>query len=107
MVERHVWVYRFRYMRSRQTTFRPRFRALAAMTLCVWVGASVVCTAHCSLGLTLGHGDATRPSCHGSRSAQSHQDEGDSSSPGKKSAPSASCLTLKSALLNDHPATLT
>ena len=85
-------------MRSRQTTFRPLLRSFATGALLVWVAAQVLCFAHCNFGV--GHGDFEEASCHGSAPAPAHHDDGDSSSPDHhESSASATCSTLKSALV--------
>ncbi len=86
-------------MRSRQTKLSPLLRSFAAAGLLVWLTAQVLCTAHCSFGVC--HGKAENASCHDSAQPQPHHDEGDSPTPAHDdSSTSASCLTLKTALVN-------
>ena len=88
-------------MRSRQTKLSPLLRSLAAVTALAWVAALVLCTIHCSFGG--GHCDDKQASCHGSTPAKVHHDDGDSDSSRpthEDSATTASCLTLKTVLVN-------
>ena len=75
------------------------FRSVAAATLCVWLAAQVLCAAHCDFGIC--HGDEEHPACHGPEPSQSHHDDGDSPAPAHDdSSTTATCLTLKSALVS-------
>jgi hypothetical protein len=85
-------------MRSRQTTFSPLLRSLAATTLLVWVMAQVLCFAHCNFGFraegmekTSGHAAAKNALSHGGSCCPKARDN--SNSPA-----STICSTLKSAL---------
>ena len=92
-------------LRSRQITFSPPLRSLAAGALLVWVAAQVFCFAHCNFGV--GHSDSGEASCHGSAPTSAHHDDGDSSSPAHhESSASAACSTLKSALVGSSAATM-
>jgi hypothetical protein len=87
-------------MALREKRLNPFFRSVAAATLCVWLAALVLCTAHCDFGVC--HGDEEHPACHGLEPSQSHHDDGDSPAPAHDdSSTSASCLTLKFALVSD------
>lgn len=89
-------------MRSRPTTLSPLLRSLAAFALVVFVVAQSLCFVHCNFGG--GHGDKTRPSCHGSpQHAASHGGDDDSAPSGP--SPTAACSTLKTMLAGgDAPA---
>ena len=84
-------------MRSRQTTFSPLLRSVAAGALLVWVAAQVLCFAHCQFGV--GHGGSEPPSCHAPAPTPSPHDNGDSSA-------GITCSTLKSALPGSGSAVL-
>ena len=86
-------------MRLRETRLNLLFRSVAAATLCVWLAAQVLCAAHCDFGVC--RGDEEHPSCHGPEPSQSHRDDGDSPAPAHDdSSTTATCLTLKSALVS-------
>ena len=92
-------------MRLRQITLSPLLRSFAAVTLLVWLVAQVLCTAHCNFGACQGH--VEHASCHGPAQPQSHHDDGDSPSPANDdSSTTATCLTLKTALLGGDAPTL-
>ena len=80
----------------------PWLRSVAAVTLLSWVAAAILCTAHCSIGIS--SDDSQQASCHAS--ASPHHDEDHSPAPAHDdSSASAACLTLKSAMANgDAPA---
>src|SRR6266540_4289306 len=86
-------------MRLRETRQNPFFRSVAAATLCVWLAAQVLCAAQCDFGVC--QGDEEHPACHGPEPAQSHHDDGDSPAPAHNdSSTTATCLTLKDALVS-------
>jgi hypothetical protein len=86
-------------MGLREKRLNPFFRSVAAATLCVWLAALVLCTAHCDFGVC--HGDEEHTACHGLEPSQSHHDDGDSPAPADDdSSTSANCLTLKFALVS-------
>ena len=92
-------------MRSRQNTFSPLLRSLAAAVLLAWVTAFSLCSADCA-GISFGaeHGDSAQPSSHGAANVSHH--DGDSSGEGDEHCPSGSlsCSVLKSALLDGKAA---
>ena len=82
-------------MSSRQTTLRPLFRCFAAVTLLFWIGAQVLCQAHCSPGAC--HDESGETGCHEATTPNSHH--GDEHTPDHQDrSANASCETLKSAL---------
>ena len=82
-------------MRSRQTTLRPLSRCFAAVTLLLWIGAQVLCQAHCAPGAC--HDESGETGYHEATTSHSHH--GDEQSPAHQdSSADASCETLKSAL---------
>ena len=82
-------------MRSRQTTLRPLFRCFAAVTLLFWIGAQVLCQAHCTPAAC--HDESGTAGCHETTTPNSHH--GDEHTPAHQdSSADASCEILKSAL---------
>jgi hypothetical protein len=90
-------------MQSHQTKLSPMLRSFAAVTLLAWLAAQVLCAAHCNFGVC--HGEAEKASCHGP--ALTHHDDADPAGPGHdNSSTTATCLTLKSALVSGSPLAL-
>ena len=85
-------------MHSRQTKLRPLLRSFAAVALVVWLAAQALCMAHCNFGAC--HGKSERASCHDATPSQSHHDEDFPAPAQGESSATATCLTLKSALVS-------
>ena len=84
-----------------QKVLRPLFRSAAAVTLLFWVAATILCTAHCSIGVCID--DSGQASCHASPSAPSHHDDDHSPGPTHDdSSPTPTCLTLKSVVASGN-----
>jgi hypothetical protein len=86
-------------MTVRQTGFSPTLRSIAAGTLLVWIAALVFCAKICSSNGSAS--DSETSHCH-AEAADSHHHHGDPPQPSHHGpCGSASCLTLKQALLSD------
>ena len=90
-------------MRSRSPANGPLLRSFAAVTLLVWVAALVFCAELCSSSGSAADSESTH--CH-AEAADAHHGHDDSSSSPSHHAPcgSASCLTLKQALVTSKAA---
>src|SRR5437867_4290485 len=85
-------------MRLRQAKLSPMLRSFAGLAILVWLAAQALCLAHCNFGVC--QGDAEHASCHDSAQPQPHH-EGDPPAPAHDgSSTTATCLTLKSALVS-------
>lgn len=71
--------------------FNSGLCVLSAATLLVWIAALILCTAHCSFGMS--HGAAKSACCKA---------EGKKPSGKNEPASNLSCLTFKSALVSDY-----
>jgi hypothetical protein len=78
---------------------RKLVRGSAVLTLGCWAIAQVLCAIHCTLGTGLDK--AKLPCCHNLGSSTSDQEKGPPTPSHRGAGPSANCLALKTALLND------
>ena len=78
-------------MNRKRHFLSPLFRSFAAATLMIWVGAFALCTAHCSLGVTLS--STKSPCCKDESKKQSNEN---------KPVSNLACLAFKAAVTPDY-----